>query len=273
MVINANTFFYSTNLISGLFYDINNPFRLNESGGQIFIEDDIRGSLTGTFISQYSSSGVEFIFNPDLTSGEQSTLDGLVVAAQSYRPSPLEDLFRNWESAYNTFSDARTAFGMTVAISGFNNLKTVEKKMAAKWMLLTKAQRDTVVSSGQQVMNEKMLPSHMTIFSNTTVVANVKLWSNNVYTNSSGQAILCPTYDGTVTGMPIFSQVGGVNAVATSGTDTVTAIPFCSLKEINFGNREVVVNVLLATNVGALGGNSVVKAPGGVPIRCMIMGV
>jgi hypothetical protein len=149
----------------------------------------------------------------------------------------------------------------------------MEKKKAASWFVLNKTLRDGLIPTGQQNINEKRLETHVTIFSNDVLVPNIKIWSNTVLTNSSGQAIFYPTYDKTITGTAIFNTLAGVNAVASSGTNVASAIPYCSLKEINFSNKEVVVNVIVPQNISALGGTPATTCPSGVSVRCLLMGV
>lgn len=111
-----------------------------------------------------------------------------------------------------------------------------------------------------------------TLYSGSTVIRNSIIWMDRQFTNSSGQAIFYPTDNGAVNGTALFSNVYSITATPFSGTNTISNVPFCSVKEINFGNKEVIINTLHGATVSLLGDLGVAAVGGGVPVYCEIKG-
>lgn len=90
--------------------------------------------------------------------------------------------------------------------------------------------------------------------------------------SSSGQATFFPTSDGTATGTALFATINGVFPVVTRNTGTPTSFVFSHLASISVDLRTVIVNVGQGTNLGALGGATIVNATDGLTVTALIVG-
>lgn len=134
----------------------------------------------------------------------------------------------------------------------------------------------TVVPSGsiEAVIsgNSVVIGARPITYSGTTLLRNTITWMDRQFTNSSGQALFFPTSDGTNNGTALFANIFSIVVTPSSGTNTISSIPFCSVKEINFGNKEVVCNTLKGATISILGDLGVTTAGGGIPVYCEIKG-
>lgn len=141
---------------------------------------------------------------------------------------------------------------------------------------LVKNSNITVVPSGSTEVatsgNFTVLGSRPTMYSGTTILRNSIIWMDRQFTNSSGQALFYPTDNGAINGNALFTNIFSINLTPNSGSNTLTNIPLCSLKEINFGNKEIVVNTVVGATIAILGNLGVASAGGGVPVYCEIKG-
>jgi hypothetical protein len=158
----------------------------------------------------------------------------------------------------------------------FNNLLFSTNDTTGNAILTTGMCFGQILPSGGAVISYTdggvLIGGIPTIYSGQNVKPNVIEWVDKVFTNSSGQAIFRPTSDRTASGTAIFTNIYGMSFTAMSGTNTITSMPFCSIKSVNFGNKEVVVNTLVANAIGILGALGLDVVGGGVPVFAKIIG-
>ena len=102
-------------------------------------------------------------------------------------------------------------------------------------------------------------------------IPNIKLYFASAST-TNGVATVYPTSDGTPTGTALFSQVLHADAQAWVNTSLPIAVVDTGGKSIGSDQRSVSFNVT-AGNAVVLGGNSVVAAPNGTMVTCVVWGL
>ena len=108
-------------------------------------------------------------------------------------------------------------------------------------------------------------------FNNLGGIPNVRTYFASA-TTAGGVATVYATSDGTATGTAIFSQILYANASPWVNTSSATAAPMTSGKSISSDQRTLTFNVTSGTSL-ALGGATMVAAPNGTQVLCMIWGI
>lgn len=222
------TYFYTSNLISGLYYDINKPTKINESGNQIFIEDDIHAALTGVFSTSYISSGINITFNIALTSGEKNTLDTVITNHKNYQPSFIENIYRNWlleKIDYFSYRDSIKNYYNNTISGNWSSLSLIEKRLLSQAFLVETGSRYQVLTQSEVYDSATKLLNNAYIGFFSLKASGIKDFSvANINTFIAGGSI----YDkigsegGTITGNMIIS--GGLTTSITASGNFITGI-------------------------------------------------
>jgi hypothetical protein len=100
--------------------------------------------------------------------------------------------------------------------------------------------------------------------------ATAKHWTDQE-TSIGGIVTFNPTDDGTAAGNPLFSAIYAVQFTAESNTGVVVNVPYASLKVVSGDLKTVTANVVVGTVLGILGA-TLLAAPDGTKVHCLIMG-
>lgn len=156
------------NFITNGKYPINNPVYLDEYGQQIYIDINISAAFPGkAFSIEFLVDIIHVTFEEDLTIEEAMALETVIDAHKNYTPTQIETINNNWQTLYIDYKKARSAVKDLVWSIGFDNLSTVEKKIASKWFVIPQSMRNAVHSLEEQVLNGKS-------FHNNSVAARRK---------------------------------------------------------------------------------------------------
>lgn len=150
-----DTYLYSAEIVNGK-YTINPSNRLDENGKQIFLENDISSRFPSSgFSVDYSETGIAINFDNILSSEEQVILNSVVNDHKNFTISKLNDIHQNWKSKYTDYKSARADMGYQVAVSGWSNMTSIEKKIASQWFVVGAAQRNEVYTIEEQSLHGK----------------------------------------------------------------------------------------------------------------------
>lgn len=97
--------------------------------------------------------------------------------------------------------------------------------------------------------------------------STLKCWTD-VQTSVGGVVTFSPV-DGT--GIPIFSTILSAQFTGENASGVITAMPVCSLKAISGDRKTVTANVGTGTVLGLLGA-TMLGAPDGTKVHCLLMG-
>lgn len=99
---------------------------------------------------------------------------------------------------------------------------------------------------------------------------SLRLWADT-QTSVSGVATFHPTVDGTAGTPSLFSDILGVFPAGETNTGVLTDAPMASLRDVNADRTSIRVNVMTGTVLGLLGA-TLLPAPDGTPVRCLVVG-
>jgi hypothetical protein len=157
------TYSYTNNIVSGA-YELNKLTRVDISGNQIFLEDDIRTNFSGSgFLTDYNTTHVHITFDNTLTAEEQNLLSGVVQSNKDFSPSLIKNIHHNWQTLYSDYKAARAAMINEVYQLGFSNLSLENKKIAAQWFTVGITDRSTVYSLAEQIQFGKAFNVNSTL--------------------------------------------------------------------------------------------------------------
>lgn len=101
----------------------------------------------------------------------------------------------------------------------------------------------------------------------------VKLWGATAPV-LDGTATFYPTEDGTPAGQPIFTNPHpAISLTAERDTSDARSVPFASVRRLSPDQRTLDVNVVAGAQLQAQGGDTLVPAPDGTVVHCVIIGI
>ena len=133
----------------------NNPDKIDEFLNKTSLAKEVETALPNKqFVVRIVGTSVVFTFNSELTTEEETTLANTYNSYNSYTETTFISIAKNWKENYVDYKKARAALGTELTIrGGFSNLSTLEKKIASRWFLCVKSDRDTVHTFDEQVTN------------------------------------------------------------------------------------------------------------------------
>jgi hypothetical protein len=111
------------------------------------------------------------------------------------------------------------------------------------------------------------------LFYNTTSILESGIITfRSTASSTGGRATFFPTTTNTTTGTALFTNILYASATATLNAANAIDVVFTGLNSIAGDNKSIIFNAIKGTNVGALGGASVVSAVNGTIVTCYIVG-
>lgn len=151
--------------------------------------------------------------------------------------------------------------GTTLGITGQTNLQGIISLIPSGSIQLAYSGNNIVIGEADLV------------YSGTNQKNRSINWHASGTTNSSGQVLFYPTNNGAIGGTALFTNIYSVQATPRADTNTAIAVTWASVKQINFGNKEIVINVLSGVNVpGVTPADSVALVGAGTQVFCSIFG-
>lgn len=144
--------YYYPNVHRGL----NNPEKLDESGGQILLFDEVVAIFPNVVSIIDEGTYLRAVVSEELGTLEVIDLGDVIFTHKDYVGTPIESVHRHWKSFYSDYKTARSAIAHLVIVEGWDNLSNFEKKIAAQWFVVGAPQRVEMYSLEEQVTFGKL---------------------------------------------------------------------------------------------------------------------